>query len=165
MELKTHVQHSHSLWKIWEQSLIITRFSHLNDILKTKIETKISKFISWKGFGEYIWHLILSIKINHVNFILLEEFSMHVKLEINVLCALIKFMIYHQMHDKLSMPFHVTWKDTFASSSHEKLCEKSSIDHPIYPFIWAPCYFALLVTMTNFIFFEHNNYVVINFFF
>ncbi len=101
MELKTHVQHSHSLWKIWEQSLIIIIFSHLNDILKTKKGTKISNFISWKGFGEYIWYLILSIKISHDNFLLLEEFSMHVELEINVLCALIKFMIYHQMHNRL----------------------------------------------------------------
>lgn len=70
-------------------------------ILKPKKGTKISKFISWKGFGEYIWHLILSIKIIHVNFLSLEEFSMHVELEINVLCALIKFMIYHQMHNRL----------------------------------------------------------------
>jgi hypothetical protein len=101
MELKNHVQQSHSLWIIWEQSLIITRFSHLNDIFKTKKGTKISKFISWKGFGEYIWHLILSIKISHVNFLPLEEFSMHVELEINVFCALIKFMIYHQMHNRL----------------------------------------------------------------
>jgi len=55
-------------------------------------------------------------------------------------------------HLKQSMPFHITWKETFAFSSHEKMSEKSSIDHPIYPFIWAPHYFALLVTMIKLFF-------------
>ncbi len=87
--------------------MFITKFSHLNDILKTKKGTKISKFISWKGFGEYIWHLTLSIKIIMLISFLWEEFSNHVDLEINVLCALIKFMIYHHVHNILIFTIQV----------------------------------------------------------
>jgi hypothetical protein len=93
-------------------------------------------------------HLLLYVMGEYIKNLLLSHFKQ--SMPFHVMGKYIENISFS--HFKQSMPFHVTWKYTFTSSSHEKLCEKSSIDHPIYPFIWAPSYFALLATMIKLLF-------------